>query len=294
MAGSRRPRRGVDGIRSGGAVRATYAGAVAQQRPVGVITRGTTNPNRLRRCDRWLAGPQAWRVRGAGPAPVVVDLGYGASPVTAVELHDRLLRVRPDVRVVGVEIDPARVAAARPLERPGLTFRVGGFEVPLEAGARPVVVRAFNVLRQYAEPEVAGAWATTVARLAPHGLLVDGTCDELGRLATWVAVTADGPVSLSLSWRLRGLDRPGVVAERLPKALIHRNVPGEGVHRLLTGLDATWARQAPQAAYGVRQRFIATAAAMRDAGWPLLDGPSRWRLGELTVAWDAVAPHQGP
>ena len=268
--------------------------AVAQQRPVGVITRGTTNPNRLRRCDRWLAGPQAWRLRRAGPDPVVVDLGYGASPVTAVELHERLRRVRADVRVVGVEIDPARVAAARPLEAPGLTFRVGGFEVPLDGGARPVVVRAFNVLRQYDEGQVEGAWATTVARLAPDGLLVDGTCDELGRLATWVAVTAEGPRSLSLSWRLRGLERPGVVAERLPKALIHRNVPGERVHRLLTELDATWARQAPQAAYGVRQRFIATATAMRDAGWPLLDGPSRWRLGELTLAWDAVAPHQGP
>ena len=105
--------------------------------------------------------------------------------------------------------------------------------MPLPGGARPVVVRAFNVLRQYDESQVADAWATTVARLAPDGLLVDGTCDELGRLATWVAVTADGPVSLSLSWRLRGLERPGVVAERLPKALIHRNVPGEGVHRLL-------------------------------------------------------------
>jgi hypothetical protein len=95
-----------------------------------------------------------------------------------------------------------------------------------------------------------------------------------------------------------------VVAERLPKALIHRNVPGEGVHRLLTDLDEAWARQAPQAAYGIRQRFIATVGAMRDAGWPVLDGPSRWRLGELTLAWDAVAPgrpqarpgvgHQGP
>jgi hypothetical protein len=26
------------------------------------------------------------------------------------------------------------------------------------------------------------------------------------------------------------------------------------------------------------------------ADWPLLDGPSRWRLGEITVAWSAVAP----
>ena len=261
-----------------------------QPRPVGVITRGTTNPNRLRRCDRWLAGPQAWRLRQATAAPVVVDLGYGASPVTALELYARLRRVRPDVEVVGIEIDPARVAAARPLERPGLRFALGGFEVPLPGAARPVVVRAFNVLRQYDETEVAGAWATTVARLESGGLLVDGTCDELGRLATWVAVTADGPQSLSLSWRLRGLERPGVVAERLPKALIHRNVPGEGVHRLLADLDEAWARQAPQAAYGIRQRFLATAGALRDAGWPVRDGPSRWRLGELTVGWDAVAP----
>ncbi len=261
---------------------------------MGTITRGTTAPNRLRRCDRWLAGPQAWRLRRSAGPPVVVDLGYGASPVTAVELHERLRRVRPDVEVVGVEIDPERVAAARALERPGLAFRRGGFEVPLDGGARPVVVRAFNVLRQYDEDEVAGAWATTTARLAGHGLLVDGTCDELGRLAAWVGVTADGPQHLTLAWRLRGLERPGVVAERLPKALIHRNVPGEGVHDLLGALDEAWARQAPQASYGVRQRFIATVAALRQAGWPLLDGPARWRLGEVTVSWAAVAPGSGP
>ena len=266
---------------------------MAGQRPVGTITRGTTNPNRLRRCDRWLAGPQAWRLRHAAPRPVVVDLGYGASPVTAVELHDRLRRVRPDVEVVGVEIDPERVAAALPLERPGLSFRLGGFEVPLAGDDRPVVVRAFNVLRQYTEDEVPTAWATTVARLAPDGLLVDGTCDELGRLAAWVGVTAAGPQHLTLSWRLRGLERPGVVAERLPKVLIHRNVPGEGAHRLLAALDEAWARQAPQAAYGVRQRFLRTAETLRADGWPLLDGPARWRLGELTVGWGAVAPGSG-
>lgn len=254
------------------------------------MTRGTTAPNRLRRCDRWLAGPQAWRLRRAGPAPVVVDLGYGASPVTALELHDRLRRVRPDVEVVGIEIDPERVRAAAPLARPGLRFALGGFEVPLEGGRRPVLVRAFNVLRQYAEEDVAAAWARSTARLADDGLLVDGTCDEPGRLAAWVAVTAGGPQSLTLSWRLRGLERPGVVAERLPKVLIHRNVPGEPVHALLGALDTAWAREAARGAYGVRQRFVATAAAVRDAGWPLLDGPGRWRLGELTVRWDAVAP----
>jgi hypothetical protein len=260
---------------------------------VGTITRGTTNPNRLRRVDRWLAGPQAWRLRRSGASPVVVDLGYGASPVTAVELHDRLRRVRPDVHVVGVEIDPGRVAAARSLERPGLTFRLGGFEVPLDGGREPVVVRAFNVLREYDAAQVPAAWLRVQERLGPHGLLVDGTCDELGRRSTWVALERSGPVSLTLSWRLRGLHAPSDIAERLPKALIQRNVPGEPVHDWLEALDRAWARAADHAAYGLRQRFLATAASLRDDGWPLLDGPSRWRLGELTVAWGAVSPAGG-
>lgn len=257
--------------------------------PVGVVTRGTTNPNRLRRVDRWLAGPQAWRLRRTD-APVVVDLGYGATPVTALELHDRLVRVVPGVRVVGLEIAPARVALAQPLARPGLSFALGGFEVPLPRGERATVVRAFNVLRQYAEGEVAAAWDLVRTRLADDGLLVDGTCDELGRLATWVAVDRTGPVSLTLSWRLQGLERPSVIAERLPKALIHRNVPGERVHDLLRRVDDAWDRSAAHASWGARQRFLATAEMLRDGGLPLVGGRSRWRLGELTVPWGTVAP----
>jgi len=257
---------------------------------VGHVTRGTTNPNRLRRVDRWLAGPQAFRLRRAA-RPIVVDLGYGATGVTAVELLDRLRRVRPDVEVVGLEIDPERVEAASPLARPGLRFALGGFDLPMPDGARPVVVRALNVLRQYDEDEVVAAWDAVRARLAPGGLLVDGTCDEIGRRAAWVAVTPEaGPVSLTLSLRLAGLERPGDVAERLPKALIHRNVPGERVHAYLRALDDAWARSAPQASFGVRQRWLAALAAVRAAGWPLVDGPARWRLGEVTVSWPAVAP----
>jgi hypothetical protein len=257
---------------------------------VGTITRGTTNPNRLRRVDRWLAGPQAWRLRRAEGVPVVVDLGYGASPVTAVELHDRLRRVRPDVQVVGIEIEPERVLLGKSLEREGLSFRLGGFEVPLEAGRQATVVRAFNVLRQYDESEVGQAWRVVQDRLTPDGLLVDGTCDELGRRSAWIAVDRAGPVSLSLSWRLRGLDRPSDIAERLPKSLIHRNVEGEPVHAWLQALDRAWAHAAHQASFGVRQRFLAAVDAARDDGWPVLDGPSRWRLGEVTVDWAAVAP----
>lgn len=65
-----------------------------------------------------------------------MDLGYGAAPWTALELLVRLRTARADAEVVGIEIDPARVAAARPYAREGLSFAHGGFEVPLPGGRR--------------------------------------------------------------------------------------------------------------------------------------------------------------
>ncbi|WP_025158386.1 class I SAM-dependent methyltransferase [Leifsonia aquatica] len=266
---------------------------------IGTVTRGTTNTNRLRRIDRWVAAQPVLR---RAPDPLVVDLGYGASGVTALELQQRLAKARPDVEVVGLEIEPARVRTAteqlaavregRTGFDPGarIRFAVGGFEVPLPDDRRAAVIRAFNVLRQYDESEVAAAWSRMLARLQPEGLLVEGTCDEIGRIASWVALDPSGPVSLTVSLRLRGLDAPSIVAERLPKALIHRNVPGERVHVFLRELDRLWRIHSPLAAYGPSQRWIAVAQGMRDGGWPVLGGRTRWRLGELTVAWSAVSP----
>ena len=79
-------------------------------------------------------------------------------------------------------------------------------------------------------------------------------------------------------------------AERLPKALIHHNVPGQPVHDLVRALESAWAGAAPYATFGVRQRWIRAVSALRDSGWPVLDGRARWRLGEVTLAWAAVAP----
>jgi hypothetical protein len=262
-------------------------------RAVGEVTRGTTNPNRLRRMDRWTAATHGFHLRGA-PDPVAVDLGYGAAPWTAVELLDRLRRIRPDLAVVGVEIDPARVAAALPYAREGLSFARGGFEVPLPDGRRPVLIRAANVLRQYEEAQVAGVWARLRARLAPGGLLVEGTCDELGRRHVWVALGPEGPRTVTFATRLACLARPSDLAERLPKALIHRNVPGEPVHAFLTAFDRAWAAAAPLSALGARQRWIASVRILRAAGWPVKDGPGRWRQGEVTVAWEALAPRGSP
>ncbi len=275
-------------------------------RAEGRITRGTTGVNRLRRMDRWIAAHPALR---HAADPLVVDLGYGASHRTPAELLARLRAVRPDVRVVGIEIDPARVAAAAPYAGDGLSFVVGGFEVPLAGDARPAVIRAANVLRQYDEAEVDGAWRRMLARLAPGGLLLEGTCNEVGRVGSWVglraagapgagasAVAETGPETFTIALHLDSLadaGGPSVVAERLPKALIHRNVPGERVHELLRALDAQWARNAPLATFSARQRWVAAVRGLRDEGWPVRDGVARWRLGELTLPWAAVAPRDG-
>ncbi|WP_433827426.1 class I SAM-dependent methyltransferase [Actinoplanes sp. CA-015351] len=251
-------------------------------KPLGAITRGTTNPNRLRRVDNFLAYRCSSLLKEAAQ-PLVIDLGYGATPVTAVELRGRLAAaVRPDVTVVGLEIDSVRVTDAQPhADPPFLQFRRGGFEL---AGLAPHVVRAFNVLRQYPEDEVAAAWRTMTATGA---LLIEGTCDELGRIATWAVVEAGVPSTLTLSARLPDLEHPAIFAERLPKALIHHNVPGHPVYELLRSLGRAWETEATP--FGPRQRWLATVRRMRTEGWPVLDGPARWRRGELTVPWPGVA-----
>jgi hypothetical protein len=236
-------------------------------------------------------GTQSARLRDALD-PLVVDLGYGQRPVTTVELAGRLRDIRPDVRVLGLEVDPDRVAgAAGYADPPRLDFARGGFEL---AGRRPALVRAFNVLRQYDETAVPPAWRTMAERIAAGGLIVEGTCDELGRRAAWVSLDSTGPLTLTLAARVADLDRPGVLAERLPKALIHRNVPGEPVHDFLAAFDDAWAAAAPYSAFGPRQRWMAAVTGMVEEGWPVVGGRERWRLGEITVRWSAVAPGPTP
>jgi hypothetical protein len=261
--------------------------AAGRARALGLPTRGTTYANRLRRVDRWLLATQAPRLRDAA-RPLVVDLGYGASAVTTLELADRLASEVPGLEVVGLEIDPERVAAvAADRDPPRVDFRLGGFEL---AGLQPVLVRAFNVLRQYDEASAARAWETMRAALGPGGLVVEGTCDEYGRRGAWVALDADGPLTLTLSARIADLEQPSDLAERLPKALIHHNVPGQPVHEFLRAFDAAWAAAAWMSAFGPRQRWTAAVEAMAEQDWPFVGSTRRWRQGEVTVRWSAVAP----
>lgn len=217
------------------------------------------------------------------PAPLAVDVGYGASFTTTVEWARWLRQINPAVEVVGLEIDPERVLPARD----GVRFELGGFEL---AGYRPHLVRAFNVLRQYDASEVGEVWEAVTSRLAPGGLFIEGTCDELGRRAAWVLLDAAGPVSLTLAWDPHDVAAPSDVAERLPKALIHRNVPGEPIHALLQDADAAWASAAGWAPHGPRVRWRHAHAELSGKGWPLSPQRRRLRDNTLTVDWSAVAP----
>lgn len=224
--------------------------------------------------------------------PLVVDLGYGASHTTTLELFTRLRAVRADVEVVGIEIDPARVALAKPYEREGLSFALGGFEVPVVRP--PVLIRAFNVLRQYGEAEAWGHWAALRQRLAPGGVIVEGTCSEVGHRTVWVGLDAEGPRTLTFSARFDAFERPSDLADRLPKTLIHRNVPGERIHAFLRDFDHAWASAAPYGVHGLRQRWLRAVSALSEQ-WPIpqhapLGGTQRWRLGEVTLPWSAVHP----
>lgn len=261
------------------------------KKPIGTITRGTTNPNRLRRVDRYIAVQPALRL---ATDPIVVDLGFGATPTTSIEMLERLAKVQPNLTVVGIEIDRERVSRAIPFQTHNLLFGLGGFEVPLPkplvSNDQVTAIRAMNVLRQYEESEVAAAWQLMQSRLTSSGFAVEGTCDEIGRIASWVTLGNTGPKSFTISLHLRGLVKPSKVAERLPKALIHHNVEGEPIHKLLLDLDSAWATHAPLGIFSPAQRFVACAQDLRNKGWQLALEPKRWRLGEMTLPWADVAP----
>lgn len=230
----------------------------------------------------------AWRYQSllqSEVEPFVVDLGYGATPVTTHELASRLGRVKPDLKVLGLEIDPERVKRAKATATPAVDFALGGFEIPTSHA--PLLIRALNVLRQYSEDQVDAAWAQMQSRLSPYGRIVEGTCDELGRKAVWVELDQHGPITLTFAADLRELQQPSELAPRLPKILIHRNVEGEAIHSLLEAMDQAWAKKAGLAVFSARQRWSAMVNSLRGE-WPIVTPISRAKHGELTVDWSAV------
>ena len=247
----------------------------ASKKPVGQPTRGKTAANRLRRVDHFILLHEPallTRTDGLFADALFLDLGYGFDARTTLESAERFRRVNPNLKILGVEIDKERVEAALPFADEQTFFRLGGFNVPLQAGEHIRLLRAFNVLRQYEEADFAPAYAQLAPALLPGGLMIEGTSTPYGQL--WAANLArkmdDG------QWDMEALVfstnfRLGFEVETfqtiLPKNFIHRMVPGE----VIFDFFEAWKRAANETvsfkAYGPRQWFSAAAEALAGRGY---------------------------
>lgn len=231
-------------------------------------TRGKTAPGRLRRLDAFLALTEGALLRGDG-AGVVVDLGFGAEPWTTLEWARAIARVDPNRLVVGVEADPARVAAAVPHADDRVRFEHGGFD--LGALNRPVrLARAMNVLRQYDEGEVEAAHTAMGRALVDGGLLVEGTSDPLGRVMV-VELLRRRSSALELEGILFACDparsaSPEQFPPVLPKRLIHRMGEDSDVRDFFERWRDAYRAARSHAAWGPRAQWIAVARTLALAG----------------------------
>lgn len=234
-------------------------------RPEGRATRGKTAQNRLRRIDLFVSSYASGLLRSRGPAPVV-DLGFGRLPLTTLEMAASFRRHNPRLPVLGIEIDPERVAAAQAYAGPDTQFMLGGFNLP-QRSTPARLIRAMNVLRQYPEEEALPAHRQLIEQLIPGGLLVEGTSSPFGRRIV-INLFRRGPSgSVELNGLLFSINfregfTPDLFPPVLPKQLIHRHVPGEAIYAFFE----CWRRCADRArhalAFGVRQHFVQTARAL--------------------------------
>ncbi len=258
--------------------------ATVSGKPEGEVTRGKTATNRLRRVDAFLCRYDPGLLRrqdGDYARAYFVDVGYGAVPTTTVESAQRLRKFNPYLPVLGVEIEPDRVAVAQPYADSITHFRVGGFNLPLTCWPdgtpeRARVIRAFNVLRQYEEAAVTDAYTRLAPYTLPGGLLIEGTSDPFGRI--WVANVARRTASsypgdvwkseaVVFSTNFKVDFSPTQFQAVLPKNCIHRVVPGEPMYTFFEAW--TQAAQETQAmqVWGQRQWFATAAQRLAMRGY---------------------------
>ena len=257
------------------------------KKPEGSITRGKTAANRLRRVDNFVAmyDPALLkRMDGDFSRALFVDLGYGAEATTTLESAERFRKLNPSLPVLGVEIDPERVAAAQPFADDQTSFRLGGFNLPLQPDETVRLIRAFNVLRQYDEAEFAPAYERLAQYVLAGGLMIEGTSDPFGRI--WVANVTRKSESewdfealvFSTSFRL-GFD-PAQFQAVLPKNYIHHVLPGEPIYEFIEAWKYSAAETSHARVWGARQWFVAAAEALAGKGYNV-DLKKKW----LTKGW---------
>ncbi|MEM7537642.1 MAG: methylase [Chloroflexota bacterium] len=275
----------------------------------GQITRGKTAHNRLRRVDTFLMmydAPLIRRVDGLFAHAMFVDVGFGAEPITTLESASRLRQIAPTLPVLGVEIDPERVAAAQPFADELTHFRLGGFNLPLNTepphNESVRLIRAFNVLRQYDESAVLDAHQRLSTYVLPGGLMIEGTSDPYGRLwvanllrrnVAWTSLSVSSearnvlttkavPTSLPVSSEARNTSwyHEGLVFSTnfrwgfdpkdfqavLPKNHIHHMVSGEPIYTFFELWKQATRETVAMKTWGLRQWFVASAERLAEYG----------------------------
>jgi len=244
-------------------------------KPQGQPTRGKTASNRLRRVDNFilLYEPSLLtRTDDLFADSMFIDLGYGFDPRTTLESAERFRRVNQNLKILGVEIDKERVEAALPHADEKTYFRLGGFNLPLQAGEHVRLLRAFNVLRQYEEKEFTPTYETLAQYILPGGLMIEGTSNPFGSIwcANLVRVGNRGQwkiEALVFSTNFRLGHEPAEFQTILPKNLIHHVVPGEPIH----GFFEAWKQSAKETTslktYGMKQWFTASAEVLSQKGY---------------------------
>lgn len=259
---------------------------MARSRPQGQPTRGKTALNRLRQIDVYMALAHSDALTSG--SPLIVDVGYGAYPWTALEMFERWLPLNPRLRLLGLEIDAERVAVAQPSAQPGrIAFELGGFNVAHNLGTdKAAVIRAYNVLRQYDEADVPAALDTMAQALAPNGLLIEGTSNPSGRFVAFDVYRKIGGhlehKELVLGWNFHQTFHVTDFQAILPKRLIHH-----AYDPIPAAFFADWTRamqMAQQAGYrSPRGKWQAAVTRLAERGWPIDQRSRIVKRGYLSI-----------
>jgi len=219
-------------------------GSLARDR----TARARTRSGRLASLDRYLVAREgSLLVDPAHGMSPVVDVGFGDSPITTLQLAEAVRASAPGLQVIGYEIDPGRAAHAAARNADALTvFRHGGFQQVAQASPKARVIRVMNVLRSYPSEAVTPIRHLLGAGLVEGGLLIEGTSDTEGHVLTaWLlrrrgeSIHAEG--LLLFTDFERGFN-PWLFRDYLPRDLRRSIPPGTALHEWLSAWERHWAQ----------------------------------------------------
>ncbi len=263
-------------------------------KPIGQPTRGKTALNRLRQVDIFIR--LMWGHVFASPNPLIVDVGYGEYAWTALEMYQRLLPLNPSVCLLGIEIDPVRVMNALPhATPPRIEFRLGGFNlVDVLDGQQATLIRAYNVLRQYDEADVADALATVSEGLAEGGVLIEGTSTPTGRIVAFDVYQKQAGALIHkhivFGTNFRSETIPTEFQAILPKRLIH-HAYDEPVYSFFRTWERGLAMARGAGQYRHRRRWMYAVRYLHDMGYAV-DTRRRVMSRGYLVLRDRLSEHK--